>query len=89
VAAAGALIRLLLSLVIGHVVADNTSAGGTEKAVMTGKMARHAAHHRALYAALRMRRRTSQAHRHQAGGRGYWKQKGFHGKSSPELGLGQ
>jgi hypothetical protein len=69
---------LLLSLVIGHVVADSTSASRTEEAVMTGKMTRHAAHHRALYAPLCMRRRTSQAHRQQTGGRGYWKQKGFH-----------
>jgi hypothetical protein len=72
---------LLLSLAVRHVVADNTSAGGTEKAVMTGKMACHAAHHSTLYAALRMRWRASQAYRQQAGGRSYWKQKGFHGKT--------
>jgi hypothetical protein len=58
-AAAGALIRLLLILAFGHVVADGTSAGGTKEAVMTGKMARHASHRRALYAALRVRRRAS------------------------------
>jgi hypothetical protein len=56
---------LLVSVFVGHVMTDDTPRSGSEDAVVR-KMAGHTTHQGALYAALRIRRRGSQADTYQA-----------------------